>query len=95
MTTSHLLIPCRARLPSLEEITDYLEGHGWALVPPEGPTRDCWAWPDSSGAVVSVPRTKLADYPRRVEEVIGRIAVIEGRELEDIARDLDLFERAP
>lgn len=94
MTVPHLLIPCRARLPSLSEVTDYLEGHGWTPIPPPPGRWDCWEHAES-GMQIDVQRAETPDWRRRASELLSDIAVIEGRAVEDIARDLDLFEVLP
>lgn len=97
MTAPRLSITVRVRMPSLSEITDYLESHGWVLVPPDPRGPDRWAWGDETEASMEVPcdGDGLADWPIRAAEVLHNIACIEGRELVDIARDLDLFEVLP
>lgn len=67
----------------------YLDAQGWGWVEPYGNGGNVYGLPDA-GAEVLVPSVVLADYGRRVAEVLETLSVVESRDWRAVLRDICL-----
>lgn len=83
--------------PTYAQVREYLERSGWQLIGTH-PPRNVWATFDRVSAhdvidmdgrsSINVPCVVLADFDRRMSEVVEDLAGREGRRADEVAKDI-------